>query len=228
MPLLLLILALVGVILYLKGGQSTLDPNSPEGKLQAVVDSQEANVITAIDRQTQDVQLTSLQQVQIQKFSAIATIAGTATTVAVAGLSTLTLAAAGPIGATVAGLIIAFAALRGTAHLVANQWTSGVQRQFNDALTAISGEVQRAQADGSVSKLMLTHAMTAISRLWAQYYAAGERFASEDADHRLVIDQSYCDYINYRCPKGKQPLLEIGLVNRLLADMQAARSKLKV
>lgn len=228
MPLLLLLAALVGIILFLKDRQPTVDPNSAEGKLQTAYDMQKSNVAASVATQTSGVQLTSLQQAQIQKFSAIASIAGTATAAGVAALSSLTLAAAGPIGATVAGLIIAFAALRGTAHLVANQWTSGVQAQFNNALTAISGEVQRAQADGSVSKAMLAHAITAISNLWSQYYAAGERFASQDADHRLVIDQSYCDYINFRCPSGHKPLLEIGLVNRLIADMQTASSKLKV
>lgn len=229
MPLILLLLALVGIILYLKDQEPALDPSSPAGKLQTVIDTQTANVAAAVQAQTQGVQLTSLQQVQIQKFSAIASIAGTATTAGIAGLSSLTLAAAGPIGATVAGLIIAFAALRGTAHLVANQWTSGVQMQFNLALTAISGEVQRAQADGSVSKLMLTHAMTAISRIWAQYYSAGEQFASKDADHRLVIDQSYCYYIGYRCPpKNTAPYGGIGLVNQVLKDMQKASLGLKV
>lgn len=223
MPLLLLVAALIGVVLYRRSDSSA--GNSP---LPTEQDKLQNAIAASIQTQTAGVGLTSMQQMQIQKFASIAAIAGTATSAGVAALSSLTLAAAGPIGATVAGLIIAFSVLRGTAHLVANQWTSGVQMQFNQALTAISGEVQRAQADGSVSKAMLAHAMDAIGKIWSQYYNAGEHFAVQDADHRLVIDQSYCDYINYRCPKGKQPLLEIGLVNRILADMQAASAKLKV
>jgi hypothetical protein len=225
MPILLLLIGLVGLILFLRSTNPYIDANNPmPTELQKMQEAANASVQT----QTQGVRLTVLQQAQIQKFSAIASIAGTATALGIAGLSSLTLAAAGPIGAAVAGVIIAIGALRGTAHLVANQWTSGVQAQFNIALTAISGEVQRAQADGSVSKAMLTNAIKAITNLWSQYYSAGESFARIDADHRLVIDQSYCDYINYRCPSGHKPLLEIGLVNKLIADMQAASAKLKV
>lgn len=225
MPILLLLLALVGFVLFYRSTNPYVDQNS---MMPTELQKMKEAALASAQTQTQGVALTSMQQAQVQKFAAIASIAGTATATAVAGLSSLTLAAAGPIGAAVAGVIIAIGVLRGTAHLVADTWTSGVQAQFNIALAAISGEVQRAQADGSVSKTMLAHAITAIGNLWAQYYAAAERFASEDRDHRLVIDQSYCDYINFRCPAGHKPLLEIGLVNKIIADMQAASAKLKV
>lgn len=231
MPLIILILAIIGfILLFREDPVQAVDPNSPEGKLQAVVDAQKASVQESIANQTQGTTLTQLQAEQIRKFGAIATVAGTVTTIGVAGLSSLTLAAAGPVGAVVAGVIIAIGALRGTAHLVANQWTQagGVQDQFGKALGAVSLEIQTALQNGSATKRMMAYAVETYNSLWRQYYTLGEEFASIDNDHREVIDNSYCDFKALNCRKGKVPLLQIGLVNALIRDTNAAAAKLKV
>jgi hypothetical protein len=232
MPLILLILAIVGVLIFLKGkqDQTTLDPNSPEGKLQAVYMDQKANAAISAYHETAGVGLTELQAAQLNKFKAIAAIAGTAVTVGVAGLSSLTLAAAGPVGAAVAAAIIAIGALRGTAHLVANIWTQsgGVQDQFGKALAAVNLEVQTSLQNGTATKSSLSYAIQTYNALWAQYFNLGEQFASVDKDHRTVIDNSYCDFKALNCRNGKVPLLSIGLVNALIRDVQTQQAKLKV
>jgi hypothetical protein len=225
MPIIIGLLFLVGLYLFLRDRNPYVNPNDP---LPSVQEQMRRAAQASANTQTQGIQLTELQAAQIKKFSAIATIAGTATTVGVAGLSSLTLAAAGPVGAAVAAAIVAIGALRGTAHLVANQWTSGVQKQFNEAFLGLSGEVQRATSNGSITKASLSSAIYSLTVLWSQYYDAGERFAAQDKDHRLVIDQSYCDYINFRCPSGHKPLGQDGIVNDTLRDWQAQYNRLKI
>jgi hypothetical protein len=231
MPLIILILAIIGVLLFLKGKQDeqAIDPNSPEGRLQQVYMDQKASVAVDAYKQTAGVGLTEMQNAQLNKFKAIAAIAGTAVTVGVAGLSSLTLAAAGPVGAAVAACIIAIGALRGTAHLVANIWTQsgGVQDQFGKALAAVNLEVQTSLQNGTATKASLSYAVKTYNLLWQQYYSLGEQFAAIDRDHREVIDNSYCDFKALNCRSGKVPLLQIGLVNALIRDVNAQAAKLK-
>jgi hypothetical protein len=229
MPLVILILAIIGVLLFLKGQQTnTIDPNSPQGQLNATLMDQRASAAINAYKQTAGVGLTELQSAQLNKFKAIAAIAGTAVTVGVAGLSSLTLAAAGPVGAAVAACIIAIGALRGTAHLVANIWTQtgGVQDQFGKALAAVNLEVQTSLQNGTATKASLSFAIQTYNSLWSQYYSLGEQFAAIDKDHRTVIDNSYCDFKALNCRNGKVPLLSIGLVNALIRDVQAQQAKL--
>lgn len=153
---------------------------------------------------------------QIQKFSAIAAIAGTATAAGIAALSSLTLAAAGPIGAAVAGVITAIGILRGTAHLVANEWVQRVQNPFGQALSSIVDAKDAAINDGSATKAMVLQAKDAVQKLWATYRQAAEQFATQGSDYRLVIDQSY-ETLDYRYVNGRP--VGSGLITRILADM---------
>lgn len=159
---------------------------------------------------------TPFQLQQINKFTAIATIAGTATAAGVAALSSLTLAAAGPIGAAVAGVIVAVGILRGTAHLVADEWVQRVQNPFGQALAAIVDGKDAALSDGSATQAMVLQAKQAVQNLWSLYRQHAEAFASQGQDYRTVIDQSY-ETLDYRYVNG-QPV-GTGLITRILADM---------
>lgn len=159
---------------------------------------------------------TPFQLQQINKFTAIAAIAGTATAAGIAALSSLTLAAAGPIGAAVAGVITAIGILRGTAHLVANEWVSRVQNPFGTALGQIVDAKDAAISDGSATKAMVIQSKAAVQRLWALYRQGAEQFASQGQDYRTVIDQSY-ETLDYRYVNG-QPR-GTGLITRILSKM---------
>jgi hypothetical protein len=228
MPILILILALVAFVLIFRNQDPYATPSS--SALQDVQNQMTNAAIAHMQNQTAGVQLTSAQAAQLNKFKAIASIAGTATTVGVAGLSSLTLAAAGPIGATVAAVVIAIGALRGTAHLVANEWTKpgGVQDNFGKALAAINLEFANAVANGSASKDMAKFTVNAYNNLWNQYVSIAEQFAAVDKDHREVIDNSYCDFKGINCRKGKTPLLTVGLVNALINGVNENAAKLRV
>jgi len=155
---------------------------------------------------------------QINKFTAIATIAGTATAAGVAALSSLTLAAAGPIGAAVAGVIVAIGILRGTAHLIANEWVNRVQNPFGAALAQIVNAKDAAIADGSATKAMVIQARNSVAALWSTYRQAATIFSAQGQDYRTVIDQSY-ETLDYRYVNGRP--VGTGLITRILGDMTA-------
>jgi hypothetical protein len=148
-------------------------------------------------------QLTSdsqaLRAAEIEKFTAIGAMAGALTTAAIeaiiVGVTTTTAAAAaavaGPVGAAIAGLIIIFGQLRGTAHLVANQWVQQVQNPFGTALAAIVDEKDRGLNAGAATKQSLQLAYQSVVKLYGQYKELAENFAAQGRDQRIVIDQSY-------------------------------------
>jgi len=138
--------------------------------------------------------LTNLQQKQVQQFQQLSLIAGSAATSAGALLGLAATAATG-VGAVVAAAVIAIGLLRGTAHLVANQWTdpaTGVQAKFNAALAAIVDAKDASLRDHTASKASVNYAKLAVNALYyTQYRAAAEQFALVDPDHRTVINNSY-------------------------------------
>lgn len=222
MPLLIAVLALVAVAIAYQ--MKLFSPQQPEIETTQE-DMLKSDIQRSVESMTRALSsgntVTAAQDAEIKKFSAIATMAGTATAVSVAAFSPLTLAAAGPIGAAVAGVIVAFSFLRGTAHLVANEWVQKVQNPFDQAMFAIVGGIDASIANKTATKRSVLLGKQALTNLWANYRYTAERFAAEDRDHRLVIDQSYCWYIA-QCGIAKgspDPRFPQGFLNHVLADL---------
>jgi hypothetical protein len=192
MPVFLLALGILAIILYSKYVQDTQTQVTETSE-----DMLKSDIQKSIERtQQQMVQAgfapkNALQEAELKKWSAVATIAGTATATTIAAFSPLTLAAAGPIGAVVAGVIVAISFMRGTAHLVANEWVDRVQNPFGQAAGRIINENAQAMAAGTATIESVGYARQALASLWGNYRFVAEQFASLDRDHRTVIDQSY-------------------------------------
>lgn len=231
MPLLILLLGLAAVVVAYKIQLFT--PQAPQ-TTTTTEDLLKSDIQKAAERTqqalTQGQPLSQIQAQEVAKWSSVATLAGTGTAVAVSSFSSLTLAAAGPIGAAVASLIVAFSILRGTAHIAANELTSKIQTPFDGLLARIIDEKDAAFNQGYATKQSLLMSKTAVQRLWNEVYVpAAERLAQQGKDFRLVVDQSYCWYLATSCPRGKSPdpRFPEGFLNRLLSDIDKQIASLR-
>lgn len=157
----------------------------------------------------------SFQKQQEMAFGQIGAIAGGATGAAVTAF--LHGASAGPIGAAVgaavAAVVILVGVLRGTAHLVSNQWVQNVQNPFGTALALVVDAKDRALRDGTATKAMVNYANQAVGVMWGKYKDAAETFAQRGKDYRTVINQSYQTLDKDSSGKGTL------LITRIQADM---------
>lgn len=186
-------------------------------KTTVIADGSPGNQLTPIDPSaTLPASSTKLQQEQVRKFSSIAAIAGSGATSLAAALG-VSAATAGPIGAAVAAVVVGFAMIRGTAHLVANEWTLRVQTPFGDALKAIVDEKDRSIREGSATSRSVSYARQATQTLWNRYHNEAAKFRQVDKDHAIVIDQSY-ETLDYRFTADGRKV-GTGLMTRILADM---------
>lgn len=194
MPVLILALGILAYAVYNKFISGTQPQTQMTQEDMLRDDLQKSIDATAMQfRNAQNVPLTKQQEEQIKKFSAVASIAGTATATSIAAFTPVTMAAAGPIGAAVAAAVIAIGFLRGTAHLVANEWTRGVQKPFSDAVIAIYKEADYVFDSGAGTKRVFASARASVLNLWSQYQNTAADFSRVDKDHATVIRQALYD-----------------------------------
>jgi hypothetical protein len=131
-------------------------------------------------------------EAQIQQrqktFVAIGGIAGSSASLLATSVFKLG-AAAGPIGAAIAGAVVLIGMLRGTAHLTANDFVKRIQDPFHQQLSAVLDPHDQRMNAGTETAELAELTYNTIVVLWEEFQIAAAEYAHHSDDAALVVRQ---------------------------------------